>query len=212
MALAPVAHACERRDVLLILDSSESMARNSGSGPPRMSVARRAVQEAIDIFPDDAGIALRLYGAQAGAGVRNCEDSVLAVSFAPAATNRIKITEALSRVRARGLTPIQYALDEAEGDFPEDAMRTIILVSDGRESCGGDPCATAARLATRGFVINTVGFQVDRVGRSQLMCIAKASGGQYFDVPVAVGLADKLREALGNCVVADTGTRHRRPS
>jgi Ca-activated chloride channel family protein len=209
MALAPVAQACEPRDALLILDASESMTRNSGSGPPRMSVARRAVQAALDIFPDDARIALRLYGSQAGAGVRNCEDSVLVVGFAPAATNRIEITEAMSRVRARGLTPIEYALEEAAGDFPEDATRTIILVSDGRESCGGDPCAAAAKLATQGFVINTVGFQVDRVGQSQLMCIAKASGGQYFDVPVAVGLADKLREALSNCVVAGIGTRLR---
>jgi Ca-activated chloride channel family protein len=163
------------------------------------------VQAAVDLFPDDGLIALRLYGSQVTANARACSDSVLAVGFGPAKTNRALISEALSRVRARGVTPIDYALRQAAQDFPENATRTIILVSDGRESCDGDPCAAASDLAADGFVINTVGFQVDRVGQAQLKCIAAASGGTYFDVPVASELAVKLRDALGECLIAGAG-------
>ncbi len=207
MSLAPVAEACEARDALLILDASESMLRSSGSPTTRFNVARRAVKAALDVFPDDGMIALRLYGSTSSVNLRNCTDSVLAVGFAPAAENRSAITDALSRARARGLTPIDFALREAVRDFPAHASRTIILVSDGRESCSGDTCVAAAELAEQGFVINTIGFQVDRLGQAQLQCIAKASRGQYFNVAIAEDLVTRLRDALEVCLVAEAPVR-----
>jgi Ca-activated chloride channel family protein len=209
--LAPVASACEptNRDALLILDASDSMLRYSGSAISRFNVAKKAIQAAIDLFPSDGLLGLRLYGSQAPVDREVCTDTVLAVPLAPAAENRNAITTALASARARGKTPIAYALEQAAADFPEHATRTIILVSDGRESCQGDPCATAAQLAKRGFVINTVGFQVDRPGRSQLQCIAAATGGQYFNAPVAIQLTNRLLDALGVCTIAGNELRPR---
>jgi Ca-activated chloride channel family protein len=209
MPLAPVARACEptNRDALLILDASDSMLRYSGTAITRFNVAKKAIQAALDLFPDDGLVGLRLYGSQAPVSRELCTDTVLAVPLAPATENRKAITSALTNARARGKTPIAYALEQAAADFPEHATRTIILVSDGRQ---GDPCATAVQLAKRGFVINTVGFQVDRPGRSQLQCIAAATGGQYFNAPVALQLTNRLLDALGVCTIASHEARRER--
>jgi Ca-activated chloride channel family protein len=197
---------------MLILDASESMTRYAGSAITRFNVARKAVQAALDLFPDDGQIALRFYGSQAPVNAGLCDDTVLAVPFAPAAQNRAAVSKALTLARARGKTPIAYTLEQAARDFPENTTRTIILVSDGRESCGGDPCATAAALAKQGFVINTVGFQADRPGRFELQCIANTTGGQYFNAPVALQLTNKVLEALGVCVVAGLAPRRDAPA
>jgi Ca-activated chloride channel family protein len=133
---------------------------------------------------------------------------MLKVPFAPAATNAAVIKLALADSHARGVTPIAFALEQAVADFGENSLgHTIVLVSDGGEDCNGDPCATAAMLHSEGFVINTVGFGTDVQGGRQLQCIARASGGQYFPVPVAVQLQDKLMQALGICPIALGPTR-----
>jgi Ca-activated chloride channel family protein len=209
--LAPALAACEPsdRDALLILDASDSMLRYSGTAITRFNVAKKAIAAALELFPDDGQVGLRLYGSQEHVDRAVCTDSILAVPFAPAARNRGAITAALALARARGRTPIAYALEQAAADFPQNSTRTIILVSDGRESCFGDPCATAARLAGQGFVINTVGFQVDRLGRAQLECIANATGGAYFNAPAAVQLTNQLMQALGVCAVVENRVRPR---
>jgi Ca-activated chloride channel homolog len=127
----------------------------------------------------------------------------LKVPFAPASINRSAIKLALADTHARGVTPIAFALQQASEDFPAQASeRVIVLLSDGGEDCNGDPCATAAQLHALGFVINTVGLLTDVQGSRQLQCIARVGGGQYFGVPTAVQLTDKLMQALGICPIA----------
>ncbi|HJD79630.1 MAG TPA: hypothetical protein K8V93_11580, partial [Corynebacterium pollutisoli] len=75
---------------------------------------------------------------------------------------------------------------------------TIVLVSDGIDTCAPPPvCEVAADLADRGvdIVINTVGFNVDAAARAELQCIADAAGGTYADATDADTLADELKKA-----------------
>ena len=208
MPLGSFAQACTISDraVLLILDASYSMLnRVAAPGGPttRFAAARNAVSGVVDLFPDDGFLALRFYGSQSAAIKMDCTDSVLAVPFGPAIANRAPIKAALAQAHARGVTPIAYSLAQAARDFPSDALeRTIIVVSDGGESCDGDPCATAALLHAQGFVINAVGFMIAGIARAQLRCIAAAAGGKYFDVPVAVSLSESIGQAFGQCPVA----------
>jgi Ca-activated chloride channel family protein len=204
LPFAPVVQACVPGEpsVLLMLDASESMLVYVAGGASRFEFARRSVKAALDLFPDDGLIALRFYGSESYASRRICNDSVLAVPFGPTAGNREPIKLALAGARARGRTPIAFALERAAADFPEGASRTIVLVSDGRENCDGDPCGTASALAAQGFVINTVGFQADRSGRIQLQCIAEVTGGKFFNAPAALQLTDQLLQALAVCTVA----------
>jgi Ca-activated chloride channel family protein len=213
MPLGSFAQACTIADraVLLILDASYSMLnRVAAPGGPttRFAAARNAVSGVVDIFPDDGFLALRFYGSQSQATRMDCTDTMLAVPFGPALVNRAPIKAALAQAHARGVTPIAYSLAQAARDFPSNSLeRTIILVSDGGESCDGDPCATAALLHTQGFVINAVGFMIAGIARAQLRCIAAAAGGKYFDVPVAVSLSESLGQAFGQCPVATLPVR-----
>jgi Ca-activated chloride channel family protein len=188
----------ENRDVLLILDASNSMLHNA-----RFDAARDAVASDLDLLPANAKVALRLYGSRSPALRSDCQDSELRVPFGPAASNRALIVGALASTRPQGITPIAYALREATSDFPQGAAdRTIVLMSDGAENCGGDVCAAAGDLARAGIVINTVAVQADNNGQRQLQCIAHATGGAYFPAPTTTALADQIAQALGICPVA----------
>jgi hypothetical protein len=111
------------------------------------------------------------------------------------------IAASVDGAKAQGYTPIAYSLEQAQGDFPAGRAkeRVIVLVSDGKETCKGDPLLAAKGLATRGITIHTVGFIVDTAARMQLQNIARATGGTYFDAPVGPELPDRLRAAFNAC-------------
>lgn len=79
-----------------------------------------------------------------------------------------------------------------------DTVSTVVLVSDGIETCGGDPCAAvgAAKQAGVRLVLHVVGFDVGNVNVSKLECAAQAGGGLYFDARNAEDLADALDQVL----------------
>ena len=99
--------------------------------------------------------------------------------------------------KAQGYTPIAYSLGQAANDFPAEAKeRVIVLVSDGKETCQGDPVVAAKALAGKNITVHTVGFIVDTAARGQLQAIARATGGTYFDAPVGPELPETLKQAL----------------
>lgn len=187
------------RSVLLILDSSGSMNAKLPNGETRIAVAQRAIKGVAGFIPAKAQVSLRLYGAQSPARDKNCQDSNLAVPFAPAEANSAAITSTVDRTKAQGYTPIALSLQQAVGDFPADAKeRVIVLVSDGKETCKGDPVLAAKALAGN-VTVHTVGFVVDTAARGQLQNIARITGGSYFDAPVGPELPDTLKKAFEAC-------------
>ena len=188
------------RSVLLILDSSGSMNARLPNGETRIAVAQRAIKGVAGFIPAKAQVSLRLYGAQSPSRDKNCQDSNLAVLFATAEANGAAITSAVDRTKAQGYTPIALALQQAANDFPADAKeRVIVLVSDGKETCQGDPVVEAKALAAKGITVHAVGFVVDTAARGQLQNIARITGGTYFDAPVGPELPDTIKQALNAC-------------
>jgi von Willebrand factor type A domain len=188
------------RSVLLILDASGSMNAKLPNGETRIEVARRAVKGVASLVPAQTQLSLRLYGAQSPASQKNCQDTHLAAPFGPASANGGVITTTVDGAKAQGYTPIAYSLGQAANDFPADAKeRVIVLVSDGKETCQGDPVVTARALAGKNITVHAVGFVVDTAARGQLQAIARATGGSYFDAPVGPELPDTLKSALGAC-------------
>ncbi len=205
MAFVPMAvwaQTCNtaNRSVLLILDASGSMNAKLPNGETRIEVARRAVKGVASLIPAQAQLSLRLYGAQSAASQKNCQDTNLAVPFGPANASGGAIATTVDGAKAQGYTPIAYSLGQAANDFPADAKeRVIVLVSDGKETCQGDPAVAAKALAGKGITVHTVGFIVDTAARGQLQAIARATGGSYFDAPVGPELPDTLKSALNAC-------------
>ena len=197
-----LAQSCNTADrsVLLILDASGSMNARLPNGETRMAVAQRAIKGVAGFIPAQAQLSLRIYGARSAAGRKNCEDTNLAVPFGPASAASGPITAAVDTVKAQGYTPIAYSLGQAANDFPAAAKeRVIVLVSDGKETCQGDPVIAARALAAKNITVHTIGFVVDTAARGQLQAIARATGGTYFDAPVGPELPDTLKKALNAC-------------
>jgi hypothetical protein len=188
------------RTIELILDASGSMNARLPHGETRIAVAQRAIKGVAGQVPAAARLALRIYGAQSPASEKNCRDTHLAVPFAAASANAGPISTAAEGVKAQGYTPIAHALEQAAGDFDADTRdRVIVLVSDGKETCQGDPAVAAKSLAAKGITVHTVGFVVDTAARMQLQSVARITGGTYFDAPVGPELPDKLKAALNAC-------------
>ena len=197
-----LAQSCNSADraVLLILDASGSMNAKLPNGETRVAVAQRAVKGVASFIPDEAQLSLRLYGAQSPKAEKNCEDTNLAVPFGPAGASGDAIAATVDAAVAQGYTPIAFSLEQAANDFPADAKeRVIVLVSDGKETCEGDPVVAAKALAAKGITVHTVGFIVDTAARGQLQAIARMTGGTYFDAPVGPELPDTLKSAVNAC-------------
>ena len=91
------------------------------------------------------------------------------------------------------------ALKEVEG------AASIVLVSDGVESCGKDPCEVARQLRERhgiDLVVHVVGFDVHE-GQEQLQCIAEAGGGRFLLASNAAELASAFEDVKQELAKAD---------
>ena len=172
----------------LILDASGSMWAKLG-GSTRIEVAKDALNKIIDDLSERKGIAvgLRVYGHR----TNDCKDTKLEIPIGPLDGKKMK--GFIGKIKPKGKTPIAYSLQEAAKDFSKDFTggKVIILVTDGLESCGGDPCAAAKALADKGIVskIHVVGFGMDKKSVSQLECIVKPSGGLLLEANSAAELA-----------------------
>ena len=197
IAFSPVANAAER-SVALVLDASGSMNGRLSDGTPKIDAAKAAVRELTGAMPGETRLSLRAYGHQSHRSEHNCKDTQLLVGFGAAESVRSDVTTNSDGLKAQGYTPITYVLGLAADDLKgEPGKRVIVLVSDGKETCKGDPCVLARKLAEADadLTIHTVGFDVDYQARTQLQCIAKAARGQYFDANSAADLTANMVEA-----------------
>ncbi len=176
----------------LVLDASGSMKEPHGDGRTRFRAAVDALREVVGALPGDMQVGLRIYGSKIDDGPGSCQDSELVVPVGR--LDKGSLRTALGKARPLGNTPIAYSLRQAAKDLPSEGPRTIVLVSDGEESCGGDPCEVARDLSQQGLDlhVDVVGFQVDDKARNQLTCIAQAGRGTFYDAPDADALVSQL--------------------
>jgi hypothetical protein len=197
LAAGPAALDAGSARIEIVLDVSGSM-RSSLGAQVKIDAAKAAIRDTISGLPDGSVVALRYYGHRVPQERKDesCKDTELVVQFQP--LDKPRFLTALDRAVPRGQTPIAHSLQQAAQDFgaPSDEERALILVSDGIETCGGDPLATVRDLSAKGFKVrvHTVGFDVDAAARAQLEAISSATGGEYFDARSASALADSLRQ------------------
>ncbi len=205
--IQPLAAASENNDtnteksVALIIDASGSMQAKLKNGVKRIDAAKEAVETLINNTPTDIRLALRAYGHQSHRRKKNCKDTQLLTNFKPIGDNKEEVISKTKALKAQGYTPISLVLELAANDLKAEKQsksRIVTLVSDGKETCEGDPCAVARALAAAdaSLVIHTIGFAVDVAARYELQCIAKAGRGTYFEADDADKLAEKLSTAV----------------
>lgn len=197
-------------NTMLILDASGSMAGPDGSGRTKMDAAKEAVVRYAVGTPDFVDLGLMVYG-HVGSNAEADRDASCAgiETFAGIGElDHTTVDAAVAGFDATGWTPIsaslQRAADElrsaaaAEGEGVEVASR-VILVTDGIETCGGDPVAVATELAGSDIavVIDVVGFDIAEGDQQALRAIAEATGGTYHDARDGAALRDVFLGLLG---------------
>jgi len=182
----------------VILDVSNSM-WGQVDGRAKIELAREALAGALADFPGELPVGLRAYGHRISFEdqVEGCVDTERLL--APAAGNAPEVIRQANLLTPRGQTPIARSLEDAGADLrAEGGAAVILLVSDGVESCGGDPEAVVADLRASGLqvVLHTVGLGVTPDEAASLAALAEAGGGTYFDAPNAADLTEGVTTAV----------------
>ena len=172
-------------------------------GSVKIDLAKRVLTDHMRSFRPETNIGLRAFGHRLPyqQTAESCQDIEL---IAPVQKGQMeRIVGWLQDFTAQGMTPLAASLQQAKNDFIYEAPRvnSIVMLSDGIETCEGDPCKLVEDLKAQGinFTIHVIGLDVDDPTRQQLKCIAKAGGGMYHDA----NSQQALNEALG-AVKADT--------
>ncbi len=184
----------------LILDASGSMWRRI-DGVARIVAARDALKRIVtDVIPTGTPVALRVFGDQAARSCKQALEAPLAPLTAARRQRLVRLIEAVNPKR-RSKTPIAAALERMATDDLAQAtgQRMILLVTDGHETCGGDPEATIRALEKQGIAVqlNIVGLAIaDQALKRQFRLWAKLGGGAYFDATNVKALRRGVRDAL----------------
>lgn len=178
---------------IIVLDASGSM-WGQISGVTKIEIAREALREVLASVPQESQLGLIAYGHREKG---SCSDIELAVPPAPGTA--AAITQFADRLNPKGKTPLTDAVRMGAETlkYQEDAA-TVILVTDGLETCEADPCALAAELEAAGidFTAHVVGFGLSDDEGRQVACLAESTGGRYFKADDAGQLAEALQSTV----------------
>lgn len=198
--LAPLAALAEGRqapDTMIVLDGSGSMWGQIG-GTAKVAMARETLGEVLEGLPAQNRLGLMVYGHRRKG---DCGDIELAV---PVGAGTAKpIADFANAMNPKGKTPLTEAVRRAAKALRYDeAPASVVLITDGIETCDADPCALARELEAGGigFTAHVVGFGLSREEGRQVACLAEETGGRYFEASDAAG----LKRALRDVVLAET--------
>ncbi|QQZ10111.1 VWA domain-containing protein [Heyndrickxia vini] len=166
----------------ILIDASGSMKASVG-GKSRMEAAKEAVFEFAEQIPENATISMRVYGHK---GTGSDSDKKMSCSSSENFYNdrfdRSKFKQSLNKVKPAGWTPIGLALNKVKEDIPKNTDEVVVyVVSDGIETCGGNPVKAAKALVSADIetVVNIIGFDVDNKGQKLLKNVATAGNGEF---------------------------------
>ncbi|MEK3935645.1 VWA domain-containing protein [Sporosarcina sp. FSL W7-1349] len=178
-------------NAIILLDASSSMLLQA-DGRLKMDTAKAAVRSFAKTMGQESKVSLYIYG---HAGSQNRSDEQLSCStidevYLLGEYDQKAFNAAVKEVQARGWTPLAGAIKQVGLDHEKTSEDlTVYIVSDGEETCGGDPVEEARKMAEGNpdRHINVIGFQVDSKAESQLKAVAEAGNGAYM-------AADNLEE------------------
>jgi Ca-activated chloride channel family protein len=191
--------------ILFIFDDSYSMYAPWNSNI-KIEVAKKIMGEFLDSLKTlpNLELALRCYGHTTFIKPeRNCKDTKLEIPFAGANTNSLKIKQRIQKLEPLGTTPIAYSLGESAADFTpcSNCRNIIILITDGIEECGGNPCEVSAALQKKGIFLRpfVIGVGLDVKFADVFGCM-----GKFYDVSNEANFKDVLNLVLTEAISQTT--------
>ncbi|MGI9449556.1 MAG: vWA domain-containing protein, partial [Geminicoccaceae bacterium] len=140
---------------VLVLDGSGSMWGQVGD-TTKIEIARDVISDLMLDWSSKVELGLSAYGHREKG---NCSDIETLKPIGP--VDPKEVAQIVDGISPKGKTPLTAAVRNAAGELRyEEDRATVILVSDGEDTCGGDPCAVARELEAAGidFTVHVVGF------------------------------------------------------
>jgi hypothetical protein len=185
------------KNVEIILDASNSM-WGQIEGVAKIAIAKNVLEHIINRLPDEMHVGLRLYGHRYGLNDRRaCQDTELNVPIGP--IDKTGLIDIIQKIQPKGKTPLVYSVLQAGNDFQNIQSGSIILITDGVESCEGDINSIAPALKELGIELklHIVGFDIKEAeARAELEAIAKSTEGTYLDAKDSQELLASLEQTL----------------
>lgn len=193
MALCAPAFAEPQKNVMFVLDASNSM-WGQIDGKPKIEIAKSVLKELAGNMPIDVKMGLVSYGHRFDRKLNECDDMEQMNPIGH--FSAVEADNSFSFITPKGQTPIAATL-EATGEWMAEQNgqdNTLVLISDGLESCDGDPCAAASALKEAGITtkIHVVGFDLSESQRAKLQCISDNGNGKIFAANDATGMKKAL--------------------
>jgi len=198
----------EPANVVFVLDASGSM-WGQIKGKAKIVIAKEVLNGLIDGLPQDMQVGLYAYGHRSKG---DCKDIEQLIAVGP--LDRKAMKAKIAGLNAKGMTPITESVRQAaEALRYKETKATVILVSDGLETCDADPCQLAAELAMSGvdFTVHVIGFDITEEEQARLRCLADKTGGLFLAAGDAASLKSALTETVAKAeeapkpVVEDPG-------
>jgi Ca-activated chloride channel family protein len=178
---------------IMVLDGSGSMWGRI-DGRPKLEIARETAARVLGNLPPSQKFGLLAYGHRSRG---DCKDIELMVR--PATGTSGAILSAIKEMKFQGKTPLTEAVRQAAQALRStEEPATVVLITDGLETCEADPCALAAELEKTGvnFTAHVIGFGLSREEGAKVACIAERTGGRYMEARNADSLADALASTV----------------
>ena len=199
MAKAPSAEVVSkpshsgRDQAIVVLDGSGSM-WGLIDEVSKIEIARDVVSDVLQDWPDNTELGLMSYGHREKG---NCSD--IETLITPGTVDTKAFRTAISNIQPKGKTPMSEAVIQAAKSLKyTENKATVILISDGEETCGLDPCAVGRELEAAGvdFTTHVIGFDIANDNTGGLRCLAETTGGQFLRADNADELKTSLRESV----------------
>lgn len=196
-------------NLLIIVDSSRSMLQLTSDGKEKLRAAKMAVSKLIDKLPTDTNVGLMVFGHREK---DKCDDIELVLPIA--ALNKTAIEKKLEFLKPTGVTPLTTSLDKAAQHLEKlRGKSTILLLTDGKETCGGDPVEVVSNMSNKYgiiLIVDVVGLNVTSMESRQLESIAKAGGGNYYSANTSYELVSAITDVVEQIVIEVGGTEKKK--
>lgn len=191
----------ENYNVEIILDASGSMGAYAGDRT-RMEQAKEEINSFLSSVPEEANVSLRVYGHEGTGDEADKAKSCGAIEevYERGPYESAAFQESLNQFEPAGWTPVAGALESSAESFAkldaEENTNLVYLVSDGIETCDGDPVAAAKSFADSNVspIINVIGFNADSETQAQLRDVAESADGIFTNVSNAEQLREEFKQ------------------
>ncbi len=179
--------------MVLVLDASGSM-WGQIEGKAKITIAKEVMADLISELPTDFQTGLMVYGHRRKG---DCADIEMLMPVGP--HNAVAMNAKVQGISPKGKTPLSESVRQAAKALRYTEERaSVVLLSDGLETCHADPCALAAELAMSGvdFTVHVIGFDISQEEQTRLRCMADRTGGLFLAASDAQTLRDALLKTL----------------